>query len=70
MGSSVPLALTGLGAMDGFPEPRDGWLFIVSRAVAERSDRTDLVVPDSIVRDEDGRVVGARALARIRRSHA
>lgn len=41
-------------------------LFIVSRVVAEAAkDRDDLLIPDDVARDEEGRVIGCRALARI-----
>ncbi len=40
--------------------------FIVSRVVAEAMrDRGDLLIPDDAIRDEKGRIVGCRALARV-----
>jgi len=58
---------------DGLPSPGDitgkyhtfdG--YVVSRAVAEAlGPREDVFFPTDLVRDEEGRVVGARALARI-----
>jgi hypothetical protein len=41
-------------------------LYIVSRVVAEAArDRDDLVVPDNVIRDDQGRVIACRALARV-----
>lgn len=44
-------------------------LLIVSRLVAEACpERDDLVVPDDTVRDDAGRIIGCRALARVGRA--
>lgn len=49
----------------GVPEPKEDTLVVVSRLVkAELPDRDDLVVPDEVVRDGAGRVIGCRRLAR------
>ena len=46
------------------PEPQTGTVYITSRTVAEHfPERTDLVWPDDLVRDAEGRVVAARRLA-------
>lgn len=48
------------------PPAVPGVHYVVSRLVAEVcSDRDDLLVPDDLVRDEEGRVLGCRALARV-----
>jgi len=46
-------------------EPKDGTLFIVSGIVAAKARRRDFVVPSRVVRDQNGRAVGCRALARV-----
>jgi hypothetical protein len=57
---------TVLGQVVDLPEPQDDTLYIVSRAVAEAArDRDDLVVPDNVIRDDQGRVIACRALARV-----
>ena len=62
----IPVVETYAAGVEGLPEPRPGVLYIVSRAVAQAApDRDDLTVPDDLVRDEEGRVIGARRLARI-----
>ena len=49
----------------GLPERQDGTFYIVSRMVISACpDREDLIVPDDLVRDEDGRVVGCRRFSR------
>jgi hypothetical protein len=63
---TVPVTATVLGQVVDLPQPEPETLYIVSRVVAEAArDRTDLVVPDDVVRDEAGRVTGCRALARV-----
>ena len=62
-----PVALTvatTTGAVSVLPDHRDGVVLVVARAVA---DRDDLVFPDDLVRDGPCRVVGCRALGRVRR---
>ena len=53
------------GEMEGLPE---NWksqeeVFIVSRPVAEAIKTPNVVCPYDLIRDEDGNVVGCRALA-------
>ena len=47
------------------PPLQPGVFYIVSLAVAQVARRPDLLVPDDLVRDEKGQVVGCRRLARI-----
>jgi hypothetical protein len=62
----VPTVRVVGGAAVDLPEPVPGTLLIVSRVIAEACpDRTDLLVPYDLVRDEAGQVVGCRRLARI-----
>lgn len=63
-GITVPLRSVGFGAVTGLPAPRDGVLYVVSRSTAETARRDDVVYPDEQVRDESGRIIGCRALAR------
>lgn len=65
-GITVPIFRAIPGEVSDLPPPRQGMVFIVSRLVAEACrERDDLLVPDELVRDEEGRVIGARALARV-----
>lgn len=64
---SVPLyeVRPGDGDVVGLPDEEPDTYLIVSRLVAEAAtDRGDLLYPYDLVRDEQGRVVGAQGLAR------
>ena len=63
---AVPLVMgTVLHGVDPpLPDPRPGTVYITSRTLAEHfAERTDLVWPDDLVRDAQGRVIAARRLA-------
>ena len=63
-GTFVPLRRKKFGRVENLPSPQEGTLYIVSLPVAQAMpERHDLLVPHKPVRDEKGRVVGARALA-------
>jgi hypothetical protein len=65
-GISIPVNRVEFGQAENLPEPQPGTWYIVSAIVAQAVPvRDDLVVPDDTVRDEQGRIVGARALARV-----
>lgn len=56
------------GELSGLPEPTAGTYYIVSRVAAEAgkaAGRDDLLVVDQTVRDDQGRIIGCRALARV-----
>lgn len=64
--TSIRLTKTEFGDVQNLPDPESGTIFIVSRAVAEACpDRKDLFFPDDTVRDEQGRIVGCKALASV-----
>lgn len=51
---------------EGLPEPKENTLFIVSALVAGAiKNRDDLVIPNDIIRDEAGNIIGCRSLAKI-----
>lgn len=53
------------------PDPEDGTWFVVSRMVFDAAtDRSDLLVPHDVVRDEDGRIIGCRSFLVRRPSEA
>ena len=52
--------------VEGLPEPQEDTYYIVSALVAGAAkNRDDLLIPNDTVRDEQGRIVGCRSLARI-----
>lgn len=63
----IPVNEKDYGEVVGLPEPKDGDYFVVSTIVAQavKGVRSDCLVPDELVRDEQGRIIGANALARI-----
>jgi hypothetical protein len=51
---------------EGLPEPQENTFYIVSALVAGAcKNRDDLVVPNDVIRDEEGRIVGCKNLAKI-----
>ena len=65
-GISVPVNQTRFGEVDNLPEPQPDTIYIVSALVAQAvPDRPDVFVVDDTVRDDQGRIIGARALAHV-----
>jgi len=61
-----PSTKTNLDRLENLPDPAVKTIYIVSSIVAQAvSDRTDVMIPDDPVRDEAGRIIGARGLARV-----
>jgi len=60
----IPVVRTVPGDVEGLPDPIPGTVFLVSRIVkAAVPDRMDCMVPDDLVRDSEGRVIGCRRLS-------
>lgn len=52
------------GDVVGLPEPVQGRYLVVSRVVASACPhRDDLLFPDELIRDQDGKVIGCAALS-------
>lgn len=64
-GLAVPIRELEYWAVEGLPRPAPSTLYLVSSVVAQAVQRDDVVIVDEVVRDEQGRVIGARALARL-----
>lgn len=64
-GHNIPVHHVAYGDPTGLPEPQDGTIYVVSRVVADRVGRADVMVADDFVRDDQGRIVAAKALARV-----
>lgn len=61
----VEIYETTFGDVENLPAPEEGTLYIVSRIVAAACPgRDDLVIPNDLVRDENGNIIGCRSLAR------
>lgn len=48
--------------VEGLAAPTDGVVYLVSRVTAAAVKRPDLVFPHDEVRDEEGQIIGCRAL--------
>jgi len=64
-GVSIPVNRTQFGTVTDLPDPLPDTIYIVSAVVAQAVDRPDVHIVDDAVRDNDGRIIGARALAHI-----
>lgn len=65
-GITVPVNRTQFGAVTDLPDPQPDTIYIVSAVVAQAvPERQDVFIVDDTVRDEQGRIIGARALAHI-----
>lgn len=57
--SGIKCIKSVMGEVINLPEPEEGKFFIVSRIVFEAlPSRSDLLVPDQLVRDDEGRIIG------------
>lgn len=64
MHDHLPLVARTFGTVTGLPEPKSGVAYIVSQIVADACpERTDLLVPALVERDEAGQVAGCKAFA-------
>ena len=65
-GIAVPVNQTRFGEVSDLPDPQPDTIFVVSALVAQAvPDRQDVFITDDAVRDEQGRIIGARALAHV-----
>ena len=65
-GITVPVNRTQFGAVTDLPDPQPDTIYIVSSLVAQAvPDRQDVYITDDAVRDDQGRIIGCRALAHV-----
>lgn len=65
-GIAVPVNQTRFGEVSNLPDPQPDTIFVVSALVAQAvPDRQDVFITDDAVRDEQGRIIGCKALAHI-----
>ncbi len=61
----TPTSRTEFGEPEGLPNPKEGVFYIVSQLVKNAlPNRTDLLVPAEVIRDEQGNVIGCQSLGR------
>lgn len=65
--NGYPISKNFYGEIIGLPEPQPGVFYVVSALVAQAAagQRTDLLVVNDTVRDQEGRIIGCRGFARI-----
>ena len=65
-GITVPVNQTQFGSVSDLPDPQPDTIFVVSALVAQAvPERQDVFIVDDAVRDDQGRIIGARALAHV-----
>lgn len=63
--NGVPLTETSFGEVIGLPKEQEGVNYIVSRLVMQACKvRNDLLVPNELVRDQEGKIIGCKSLAK------
>lgn len=63
--AGIPITETVFGETTDLPQQQAGVFLIVSRLVlAANPDRSDLLVPNDMVRDDSGNIIGCKSLAR------
>jgi hypothetical protein len=65
--SGIPVYRNVYGEVQNLPCGQDGYIFVVSQLVAQtlKDHRDDLVVPDDLVRDQHGNIIGCKGLAKV-----
>ena len=66
----IQINKTSFGELEGLPSPETGKVYIVSMLAATAAkqqypEREDIFITDDAVRDENGRIIGCRALAQL-----
>ena len=63
--NGIPLTQTSFGVVVDLPQPQEDTIFIVSRLVlnACKGVRDDLIVPNDLVRDNQGNIIGCKSFA-------
>jgi len=56
----IPFNKTQFGEVAGLPDPTPNVIYIVSGLVKSAVDRSDVVSPSTLVRDEGGNIIGCR----------
>ena len=63
----IPIMTTQFGTVYDLPNKQEGVFLIVSPIIANAlPDRNDLLVPDILVRNNQGHIIGCEALSRIK----
>lgn len=64
--AGIPVNQCAYGQVQGLPEPAKETIYVVSSITAQACpERPDVYIVDDSVRDENGRIIGVRALAHV-----
>ena len=64
--AGIPVNQCAYGQVQGLPEPAKETIYVVSAITAQACpERADVYIVDDSVHNEDGRIIGVRALAHI-----
>lgn len=64
--AGIPITRQTFGQVENLPDPQPGVFLVVSRMVAQAvHERQDLLVPGSLVRNDQGQPCGCHGLSRI-----
>lgn len=66
-GLGIPCFKVKYGKVTGLPEEKDGTVYIVSSILAQavKNDRNDCFIVTETVRDDQGRIIGTKGLAKV-----
>lgn len=64
-GFQIPVVKKRFGQVLNLPPKQEGVYYIVSLAVAQAARRDDLLIPDELVRDKNGVILGCRRFAKV-----
>ena len=60
--NGIPISRTVFGEPEGLPPQQPGVYYIVSQLVKNAINRSDLLVPAEVLRDEKGNIIGCQSL--------
>lgn len=64
--NGIPVTENEYSEIENLPAPQENTIYLVSALVAGRcKDRKDVFIPNELVRDEKGNIVGCQSLGRI-----
>jgi len=64
--NGIPVNRSRFGEVENLPEPKEGTIYIVSALTAQAvPEREDVYITDDAVRDDQGQIIGCRALGKI-----
>lgn len=64
--NGIPFYKASYGQVENLPDPQEGVIYVVSALVAQAvPDRNDVLIPFDSIRDQNGKIVGCKALAHV-----